>query len=51
MIMAVVAGAMMAGTIAVALHKSGKNFTFMFRHPLGALSLVTQYLSRGEKTG
>jgi hypothetical protein len=48
--MAVVAGALMAGTIAIALHKSGRNFLFIFRHPLGALSIVTQYLSRDEKT-
>jgi hypothetical protein len=50
MIIAVVAGALMAGTITIALHKGGRNFLFLFRHPVGALSLVTQYLSRDEKT-
>jgi hypothetical protein len=49
-IMATVAGAMMAGTIAVALRKSGRNFMFLFRQPLATLSIVTQYLSRNEKT-
>ena len=49
-IIAVVAGSLMACTITIALHKSGRNFLFLFKHPIGAVSLVTQYLSHGEKT-
>lgn len=49
-IMAIIAGALMAGTIATALHRSGRSPWLLFTKPLQTLSLVTQYLSRDERT-
>jgi hypothetical protein len=48
-IMAIIAGALMAATIGTALHKSGRNFLFLFTNPIRAVAIVTQYLSRDEK--
>lgn len=48
-IMALVAGGLMAATIAVANYKSGRSFQYLLTHPTAALGVLTSYLSRDEK--
>lgn len=50
-IMGIIAGALMAATITHALHNGGRNLLFLFTNPIAAAAIITQYLSRCEKSG